>query len=206
MFAFITQGVSLGFAAGAMPGPFTGYLVSLTLAYGWRRSLIVVLSPLLTDGPIILAVVLLLRQMPEGFIQAVQVAGGLYLLWIAWGAWQRFRAGSALAGGGPPPARTLAQGLIMNWLSPGPYLFWTTVNGPLLVRALSESAWHGLAFLAAFYGTFLGFLALYVVVFDRLRRLDDRVTRGLLLLTIGVMAAFGLALIRQGVGALLAAA
>ena len=203
MFNLVSQGVSLGFSAGAMPGPFQSYLISSALAYGWRKSIGIIFAPLITDGPIILLTVFILQQIPDGFIQIVQIIGGLYLLWIAFRAWQRLRAGVTFdAEKAPTASRTMTQGLLMNWLSPGPYLFWATINGPLLVQGLEQSAWHGLAFLLAFYGTFLGFLALYVLVFDRLRRLDEKITRAIFVLTIGVLVVFGLSLVAQGLGQL----
>ncbi len=88
----------------------------------------------------------------------------------------------------------------MGWLSPGPYIFWATLNGPLLVRGLNESLFSGLGFLLGFYGTFITILGVYVLVFDRLRRIDERVTRGIILLTLVVMVVFGGWLIVQGLG------
>jgi len=201
MLNLISQGISLGFSAGAMPGPFQSYLISLTLANGWRRSIILILTPLLADGPIILLAVVLLKGLPPQFIRLIQVIGGLYLLWIAYAAYRRFRAGSAMDITPQPQSRTLSQGLLLTWLSPGPYIFWGTINGPLLVAALKLSVWHGVSFMLAFYGTFLGILVLYVVVFDRLRRLDERITRAIFLVTLAVLLVFGLSLVAQGLGA-----
>jgi threonine/homoserine/homoserine lactone efflux protein len=198
MLNLISQGVSLGFSAGAMPGPFQSYLISQTLANGWRKSIIVIFSPIITDGPIILLAVVLLRQLPSELIRLIQIIGGLYLLWIAYGAWRRFRSGATLDTTNQPQSRTLSQGLLMNWLSPGPYIFWGTINGPLLVGALEHSLWHGVAFMLAFYGTFLSILALYVIVFDRLRRLDERFTRVIFFITLAVLVAFGISLVWQG--------
>lgn len=200
MLSLISQGITMGFGAGAMPGPFQSYIISTTLAYGWRRSLITVLTPLITDGPIILLVVFILKQVSPEFLNLIRIAGGLYLLWMAYSGWKRLRAGVTLNITPASQSRTLSQGLIMNWLSPGPYIFWATLNGPLLIQGLNQSLWVGLAFLLAFYGTFLGFLALYIFVFDRLRRLPEQITRGILIITIVVLALFGLSLISQGLG------
>lgn len=200
MLSLISRGISLGFLAGASPGPFQSYLIGITLAQGWRKSLIVILTPLLTDGPIIILAVVVLKQIPPGFISIIQLIGGLYLLRLAYNGWRRFRAGTALQPDASTERRTLSQGLIMNWLSPGPYIFWATINGPLLVQALEESVWHGVAFMVAFYGTFLILLAAYVFVFDRIRTLDARVTNAIFLLTLVVMVGFALSLIGQGLG------
>jgi threonine/homoserine/homoserine lactone efflux protein len=198
MFSLVSQGLSLGFSAGAMPGPFQSYLASSALAYGWRRSLVIIFAPLLSDFPVILLIVFILRQIPNGFIQMVQIVGGVYLLWIAFQAWRRYRQGTAFDTS-ESPHRTLTQGLLMNWLSPGLYLFWGTISGPLLVEGLDRSLWHGMAFLVAFYSTFLGFLALYVLVIVRLRRLDEKVTHALYVLTMVILVVFGILLIGQGV-------
>ncbi|MEZ4669137.1 MAG: LysE family transporter [Anaerolineae bacterium] len=156
--------------------------------------------------PIVLVVLLVLRQVPPGLIRVIQLLGGLYLLWIAYGGWRLFRSGETTfkpeAAEGVPTSRlrTLAQGVVMGWLSPGPYIFWATINGPLLIQGLNQSLWVGLAFLVSFYGPFISILTLYVVVFDRLRRLDERVTRTIFILTLVVMVGFGLGLVAQGVG------
>ncbi len=201
MFALIARGVSLGFAAGALPGPFQSYIISTTLLRGWRVSLPVIASPLIVDGPVILVVVFLLGQLPPAVIRLIQAAGGVFLLYIAWGTWRSLRAGAAIGTADQNAAAqatrrgVFARGLVMNALSPGPYLFWGTVTGPLLVSALEQSVLHALGFLAAFYGTFLTVLALIVLAFERLRRLDERITRALVWLTLAVLVLFGVTLI-----------
>ncbi len=202
MLSFLSQGISIGFSAGAMPGAFQSYLINTTLSLGWRRSAIAIFTPLLADIPIIFLTVILLGQLPPEVIRIIQLAGGLYLLWTAYGAWKRLRAGVALGNVDTNTApqqqrQTLLQAVFLIWLSPGPYIFWATINGPLLVKGLNETVWHGLAFVLGFYGTFLGILALYVFIFDRLRRLDERVTRAIFVITLAVMVLFALSLILQ---------
>ncbi len=205
MFYFISQGISIAFAAGAQPGPFTTFLIGRTLAQGWRKSIILVLTPLVTDVPIIVLALIILKQFPPELIRLVQLVGGLYLLWIAYGSWKQFRAGTISfkaddSSAGVSQQKLLMQGAVMGWLSPGPYIFWATLNGPLLVRGLNESVLSGVGFLLGFYGTFIGILSLYVLVFDRLRRIDERVTRGIIVVTLIVMVVFGFWLIGQGLG------
>ncbi len=202
---FLTQGISIAFAAGAQPGPFTTFLIGRTLAQGWRKSIILIFTPLVTDVPIILLAVLILKQFPPELARIIQLVGGLYLLWIAYGSWKQYKAGTISfkaddSSAGVGQGKLLMQGAVMGWLSPGPYIFWATLNGPLLVRGLNESLFSGLGFLLGFYGTFITILGVYVLVFDRLRRIDERVTRGIILLTLVVMVVFGGWLIVQGLG------
>jgi threonine/homoserine/homoserine lactone efflux protein len=206
MFYFVSQGISIAFAAGAQPGPFTSFLISRTLAQGWRKSIILALTPLVTDVPIVLVVLVILKQFPPELIRVIRLVGGLYLLWIAYGSWRQYQAGKvllkleAVSSDDISPVRTLFQGALMGWVSPGPYIFWATWSGPLLIQGLNQSVFMGLAFLVAFYGTFIGILTVYVLVFDRLRRIDERATRAIFLATLVIMVLFGLRLIGQGVG------
>lgn len=200
----IVSGVSLGLSASLLPGPLQTYLIQLTLSLGWRRSIIAVLSPLIADIPVIILMVFLLSQLPPQITNLLQIAGGLFVLWLAWGTWRQLRAGILLGSESGTtnltPGQVLARMIGVNLLSPGPYIFWSTVNGPLFLQGLRESALHGAAFLVAFYGVFIGMLSLYVFVFDRLRQLDRRVTQLLLFITVVALAFLGLSLIAQGVG------
>jgi threonine/homoserine/homoserine lactone efflux protein len=203
---FILPAIGLGLSAAALPGPMQAYILNLTLRFGWRKGILVLMGPLITDAPIILLTTFLLGQLPEWAIALVRVAGGLLLLWLAWGAWRAFRAGATIGGDGaqweeaPSDRRVLGTSVMMNFLSPGPYLFWSTVNGPLLLAALEVSVWWALAFLVAFYGTFLGMLALLVLLFDRLGSLDERVTRAIILVSIALLLIFGTGLIADAFG------
>jgi threonine/homoserine/homoserine lactone efflux protein len=215
---FILPGIGFALSAVTVPGPLTAYLLHVTLRGGWRRGLYVIVSPLVVDIPIILMALLILNQLQAVVpvaIRLIQVAGGLLLLWIARGAWQQYRAGAQPGAGaaavgvkvgvgveaGPmddAPRHIFRRALLMNVLSPGPYLFWSTVNGPLLLRALAVSPLHAAGFLVAFYGTFLGGLLLLSLLFDRLGHLNPRFTRGLLLATVVLLLLFGGRLIVQG--------
>jgi threonine/homoserine/homoserine lactone efflux protein len=198
MLALISRGVSLGFTAGVLPGPMQSYIIGTTLTGGWRRGLVIIFSPLVIDIPIIILVVFVLGQLPAGFIRVIQVIGGVFLLWIARETWLTLRAGAQINADRPAETTNrgiFARAMLLNALSPGPYLFWSTVNGPLLIQALEQSVLHGVAFLAAFYGAFLTIMALTVALFDRVRSLDARFTQVILLLTLVILVVFGLSLI-----------
>lgn len=202
MLALIVQAMGFGFSAGVSPGPFQTFLISTTLRDGWRRGLPVCFAPLLTDAPIILLTVALLDGLPPATLDAIRVVGGLFALYLAWVTWRGAnQAALSLTADAVPAASartTLLQAAGANFTSPGPYLFWGTLTGPILVAALDDSIWHAAAFLLAFYGTFIVILVGLVIAFDRLRRLDPRLTRGALRLAALILALFGAALIAQG--------
>jgi threonine/homoserine/homoserine lactone efflux protein len=205
MLEFISRGVQIGITAGTGPGPFQTYTINSALTLGWRKALILCLVPIITDIPLIVLIVFILGALPDPFLYTLQVGGGLFLLWLAWGIVKQWRAGAQI--GGTVDAsltqistlQVLRRGVLMGLISPGPYLFWGTVNGPELIRALNISLLHGAAFLVAFYGSFICLIALTVAIFDRLRSLDPRITRGILLFTAVLLTWFALTTLWQGI-------
>ena len=208
MFAeFILPAISFALSAISIPGPLQAFLLNVTLRGGWRLGLLVILAPLIVDGPIILLTTFLLGQLPPEAIQLIQLAGGLLLLWIARAAWLQLRSGANLQAADGAESDLTARGVLLtaaglNALSPGPWLFWATINGPLLLRALDQSPLHAVAFMGAFYGTFLGGLALLVFVFHRMGQISATFTRRLLWVTILLLLFFGTRLILEGAGLL----
>lgn len=202
---FIIPAIGLGLSAAALPGPLQAYLANITLLYGWRRAALILLAPIITDTPIVIIVVFILGQLPDGLIPIIRLAGGILLLWIAWGAWNDWKRGVGIGGGASTASdgrarAILGTAILMNLLSPGPYLFWTTVNGPLLREALAISPLHGAAFVLSFYGVFLGGWLLLSILLDRLGQLNARLTRLFLLGMIILLVWFGTALIAETFG------
>lgn len=204
MLALITQGAGFGFAAATSPGPLLTFLINTTLSLGWRQGIMVIFAPLISDAPIILVMTFLLGQVPDAFIRVLQIVGGLYVIWLAWLSWQTLRRNPSLgvqrvSMDRSQARRKLFQAVGMNYLSPGPYIFWGFVTGPILQTALQESAALGVIFLLSFYLTFLGVMVIWVFVFDRLRRVNETLTRGAQMVSVVVLALLGLQLIIQGI-------
>jgi len=186
------QGAALGFSAAASPGPFQAFLLAQAVRLGGWRALPAALAPLASDGPIIAAVLLALSRAPAWLLRGLHVAGGLFLLWLARGA---LRAASPARAGEAAPAGAgagFARAVAMNALSPGPWIFWSLVSGPLLVEAWRTSPGRGLSFLAGFYLLLCGGNAALVLAFAGARRLGPGPARAL-----GLFA--GLALLLFGI-------
>lgn len=212
MLSLFMRGLGLALTAVSIPGPSQAYLVSVALQAGWRRALWVAISPLISDIPIIIGVLLVLNQMAAivpDLVRIIQVIGGLLLLYIAWTSWKLVRSG-AMFGAAPEgekpiilePRQIITQAVLVNLFSPGPYLFWTTVNGPLLLGGLKESIFHGLAFLLGFYGTFFIGLGLIGYVFAQVGQVNPRVTRVIMYVAVALIVLFALQSIASGLGLL----
>jgi threonine/homoserine/homoserine lactone efflux protein len=198
-FRYFLQSAALGFTAAATPGSLQTLLISETLLGGFKRGARITLAPLITDAPIIVAVLLILNQVPPLVLNVLSLAGGLFVLYLAWGLLKQWRQGAqttTVAEGAQPIGwKGLWRASIVNWLNPNPYIFWTLVGGPILIAALKQSVLYGAAFLIGMYSVFLASMLILVAVFHFARNLGPRIVRGLLLISIGVLAIFGVVLL-----------
>lgn len=202
MLFYLLQGLTFGLSAAATPGPFQAYLLSQTVKQGWRRTLPAALAPLISDGPIIALVLLLLTQTPNWFLKGVQVVGGLFILYLAWGAYQAFRRYVPYAPAEEESAqRGVLQAALMNLLNPNPYIFWSLIGGPILLEGWRVSASLGLAFLVGIYVALIGGLAALIILFATAQHLGPRINRALIALSALALAAFGLYQIGSGLAA-----
>ncbi len=157
MIAYILQGLTLGFAAGAQPGPFQTYLIT---------------------------------QMPESLQRGLYIAGGLFILYLAWSSFQQWRNFDA-SKDEEVKEQNLWKAATMNFLSPGPYIFWSLVNGPLLLKGLAETPANSIAFMVAFYGMMISLNLALIALVGAASQIGERIRRGLLLFASIALSVFG---------------
>jgi len=167
MTAFLLAGTLLGLSAGIAPGPLLTLVAGETLRHGVRAGVRVALAPLLTDPPIILAAILLVRLLADQrlALASIHFAGGIYLAWLGFEG-LRFRGAEPLPSN---PADSLRRGVIANCLNPNPYLFWLTVGTPTVLEAWSRGWSAAVAFVAAFYALLVGSKVLLALALGRAR-------------------------------------
>jgi threonine/homoserine/homoserine lactone efflux protein len=201
-FRYFAQGAALGLTAAATPGSLQTLLISETLLGGFKRGARITFAPLITDAPIIIAVLLILNQVPPVVLSLLSIAGGLFVLYLAWSLLKQWRQGTQVTttveSAQPIGWKGLWRAAVVNWLNPNPYIFWTLVGGPTLIAALNQSAVDGVAFLVGMYGLFVGSMLIIAAVFHLARSLGPRVVQGLLLISIIVLAIFGVVLLQRG--------
>ena len=197
---YLIQGAGLGLSAAISPGPLLVYLFSQSLSGGWKRGAIVAFAPLISDAPIIITVLLLLNRLPQIFLRGISIAGGIFIFYLAWGLWRQWRLNVQFVIDEKPQLHlNLGRAILINYLSPGPYLFWTLVNGPLLLNAIHQSLLHGIVFLASFYGVFIGGMLALSGIFSQARRFGPSLVRILLLVSIAILILFGSVLLFRGI-------
>ena len=144
IFAFI-----FGLTAGFKPGPLGIVVIQETLEHGLRHGLKACLAPIITDGPIIIAALVVLTQFSDKtpFIGILSLVGGLYLLWLSL---KIIRIKEINISNILSKPKSLETAIKVNLLSPNPYIFWFTVGGTYLaLGSQSQSA----AFIVVSIGT-----------------------------------------------------
>jgi len=188
----ILLGITLGFAAAVQPGPYQTFLIARTLQDGWRRALPAVLAPLLSDVVPVALAMLLLASLPDWMDNVLRFVGGGFVLFLAYGAFKSFRSYSlsqtALLQSG---RQNFLRAVALNLLNPNPYLYWSLVMGPLLLKAWRASTVTGIAMLSVFYGTMVATCAGIILLFAGIGRLFPKVNRVLIGVSAVALAAFG---------------
>src|SRR5215208_5207320 len=160
---------------------------------GWRKGLPAALAPLISDGPIITLCLLVLSRVPDWLQKFLYTAGGLFVMYLAYGAFRSWKSLDPRLPASETGARqSLLKAVITNVLGPGAYVFWTLVTGPILIAGWRETPLYGISFLLGFYITMISSLAAIIIVFGSARQLGTKVNRGLLAVSSIGLFGFGL--------------
>ena len=200
MWLYIIQGIGYGFAAAVQPGPFQTYLISQTLTKGWKRTLSAALAPLISDGPIIALCLLVLSQIPAWLRRFLYIAGGLFILYLAYGAyraWKNFDSDISSTQSGTHQG--VLKAALVNMLNPNPYIYWTLVTGPILLMGWREMPANGVGFLTGFYLSILLSLSAIIIVFGTARQLGPKVNRALIGISVIALFCFSMYQLWRGI-------
>jgi threonine/homoserine/homoserine lactone efflux protein len=193
---FFFAALSFGLTSGIKPGPLGIFVIQQTLSRGLPAGIRSSLAPLITDGPIIIAALWLLSKFKniDLLAAALGLAGGCYLLWLALKIF-RVRDISIAAKLQSPGSLTTAVKL--NFLNPGPYLFWFTVGGSYIIRG---SAIESAVFVVTAIGALIvGKVAMAVLAARFLPSLESRGYLLVMKVLAATMAGFGLLAIFRAV-------
>jgi threonine/homoserine/homoserine lactone efflux protein len=159
-------GISYALSAGLQPGPLQAFFIVKVAEDGWRKALPAAFAPLVSDGPIALVSILLLRFLPSSFRSWLGIAGGILLLFFGWSALRNAHQDqmpSTTDRGSMP--KTIGQAALINLLNPNPYLGWSLVMGPAVINAWEAGPGVAFALLLSFYITIIStsILIIYLV-------------------------------------------
>jgi len=150
MATYLLIGTLLGLSAGFAPGPMVALVISETLQHNIKAGIKVAFSPLLTDLPIIVLTLLVLGKLSNfhSILGVISLIGGMVLIYMGY---QCFRAKNLQVKLGEKNSNSLTKGTMVNLLNPHPYLFWLSVGGPTVTKAMAHGMMPAASFILGFY-------------------------------------------------------
>ena len=198
MKALMITGIVLGLSAGLSPGPMLTLVISQTLRHGIREGIKVALAPLLTDTPIIIVSLFFISLFANmtSVLGVISIFGAIYLFYLGISG-MRFK-GEDLAADDVDP-ESIKKGLIVNFLNPSPYMFWTSIGGPLVMKAFKASSVWAAFFIFIFYFLLVGSKIVVAVISGKSRNLLKSWHYKYLIRILGLaLVVFGLMYLRDG--------
>lgn len=166
---YFVSGILLGFAAGISPGPLLALVISETLMHSRKEGVLVSVAPILTDVPIIGASVFILSGLSHSdfLLGLISLAGSSFVAYLAYRNIMIRDVHSHLRSIKP---QSLSKGVITNFLSPHPYLFWLTIGSPIILKACRTGMFSALSFIAGFYLLLIGSKILIALLVNRSKK------------------------------------
>ncbi|MFA4853097.1 MAG: LysE family transporter [Bacteroidales bacterium] len=191
MINYFIFGISYAFACVVQPGPFQAFLLYQSLTNGWRKTIPLVFAPLISDLPIIILVLLVLTNVPHEALRILQCFGGVFLLYLAFNAYKTWRTFNQNVKQDISPQQNVFKAVMINFLNPNPYLGWSLVMGPLLIKGWSEDPANGIILLIGFYSSMIIYSIGMIVLFAAARNFGLRVSRIFIGISVIAFAIFG---------------
>jgi len=130
-------GAGMGIVGGLVPSPLHMIALSQVALGRWARALRVLIgAPLLVDGCLLLVTCLFYRFIPPGIAHYVAYIGGVALIGFAsYALWeQRSKTQHEMADSAALSYASVSVALLAEVASPGTWVYWLTIAGPILAE------------------------------------------------------------------------
>jgi threonine/homoserine/homoserine lactone efflux protein len=163
-------GIIFGLAAGLSPGPLITLVVSETLKNGKKEGIQVAISPLISESPIILFVLVILSSVAGNYIiiGAVSLLGACFLIYLGL---SNLTTNAKESRDGLGKDNALLRGVTTNLLNPNAYMFWLTIGGPKIIESVQVHISATILFMLGFYMMLVGSETAVAIVVDKSKTL-----------------------------------
>ena len=150
-------GAGMGIVGGLVPSPLHMIALSQVALGRWARAMNVLIgAPLIVDGCLLLVTCLFYRFIPSGIAHYVAYIGGVALIGFASYSLREMRGKTQneMANSAVLSYASISVALLAEVASPGTWVYWLTVAGPIL----AEGRQHGYGRVVPFFlGGLIGF-------------------------------------------------
>ncbi len=196
---FLFSGIIFGLAAGISPGPLIALVFSETIKYGKKEGFKIAFAPLITDLPIVLFVLLILSRLTKYdlVVGIITLFGAVYLIYLGVENLRvkinKFEVKLEKKG-------ALKRGIIANFLSPHPYLFWLFIGGPMILKSLNVHVFATILFILGFYSLLVGSKIGITLILDKFKSFTKNKYYIYIIRALGItLILFALIFLKQGI-------
>jgi threonine/homoserine/homoserine lactone efflux protein len=128
----------------------------------------VALAPILTDLPIIIFTLFIMAELSRFhlILGGISIIGACFIFYLGM---KNIKTRGVAIAQDSISGRSLQKGILVNALSPHPYLFWFSVGGPIIIKAMKVSQPAAILFICSFYVLLVGVKIFLAVVVSRSR-------------------------------------
>lgn len=152
---FILTGSFLGLTAGISPGPLLTLVITQTIKHNKTEGIKIAICPLITDLPIILITLLFFYKFSHfnTLLSIISFIGGTFVAYLGYES-VKFKGADLVK----PDTKSdsMKKGIMANFLSPYPYLFWVTIGMPYVFKAYEINLATVIIFFVSFYAFMTG--------------------------------------------------
>lgn len=159
-------GVIVGLAAGFSPGPLTALVAAETLRNGKKEGFEVAISPLISELPIVVFVLMVLSSVARSSVLmgVISLFGACFMIYLGLSNLIAKTNGSENHSG---RGSALLRGITLNLLNPNMYMFWFTIGGPAILESARVDISSTILLVLGFYIMLVGSKTVVAVVVER---------------------------------------
>jgi len=178
-------------------------VISETLRGNRLNGILIALAPMMTDLPIVLVSIFLLKTVSGSdiLLGIISIAGGIFLMYLGI---KNLTFSNIESNSSGNYVTSIRYGIITNFLSPHPYIFWITVGAPTFIKASEIESLQGYVFITGFYLLLIGSKIVLAIVTGFFNHFLSGKTYSILMKLIGlIIIAYAFLMIYDGIGPLL---
>jgi threonine/homoserine/homoserine lactone efflux protein len=155
MLSFLATGIILGLSAGFAPGPLQALVISETLQHDVKAGIKVAIAPTITDLPVIVFTLFIMVKLTDfhHILGIISIIGACFILYLGI---KNIKTKEVQIDINTSTPQSLQKGVLVNALSPHPYLFWFSVGGPITIKAMDQSLTAAISFVLIFSVLLIG--------------------------------------------------
>lgn len=155
MLDYLIAGITLGFIAGISPGPLLVLVITETIKHSRKEGIKMALVPLVSDLPIVIFSVFVVYELSKTdlILAIISFLGAAFLVFLAI---ENIRIKSIETDLKNIKTNMFRKGVMANFLSPHPYLFWMLVAAPIAIKAYTQNVIFAILFIIGFYVFIVG--------------------------------------------------